>query len=104
MILSLRLKNVFLFHWQQQSYFGDKWRANIDITNVSDDNYLTDLGSGYATRTDTQLYRTGSLSYLGERWRTDIKVQNFEVLGNHTESYAAWPQNKFFANRAVYTQ
>ncbi|KTF12419.1 LPS assembly protein LptD [Pseudoalteromonas sp. H105] len=89
------LKERFLFHWQQQSYFGDKWRANIDITNVSDDNYLTDLGSDYATRTDTQLYRTGSLSYLGERWRTDIKVQNFEVLGNHTESYAAWPQISF---------
>ncbi|WP_394192639.1 LPS assembly protein LptD [Pseudoalteromonas atlantica] len=89
------LKERFLFHWQQQSYFGDKWRANIDITNVSDDNYLTDLGSDYATRTDTQLYRTGSLSYLGERWRTDIKVQNFEVLGNHLDSYAAWPQISF---------
>ncbi|MDP2634294.1 MULTISPECIES: LPS assembly protein LptD [unclassified Pseudoalteromonas] len=90
-----QLKERFLFHWQQQSYFGDKWRANIDITNVSDDNYLTDLGSDYATRTDTQLYRTGSLSYLGERWRTDIKVQNFEVLGNHSDSYAAWPQIGF---------
>ncbi|MFY8326430.1 LPS assembly protein LptD [Pseudoalteromonas sp. ZZD1] len=89
------LDDRYLFHWQQQSYFGEKWRANIDITNVSDDNYLTDLGSDYATRTDTQLYRTGSLSYLGERWRTDIKVQNFEVLGNHVESYAAWPQISF---------
>lgn len=89
------LGDRYLFHWQQQSYFGEKWRANIDITNVSDDNYLTDLGSDYATRTDTQLYRTGSLSYLGERWRTDIKVQNFEVLGNHVESYAAWPQISF---------
>ena len=85
----------YLFHWQQQSYFGENWRANIDVTNVSDDNYLTDLGSDYATQTDTQLYRTGSLSYLGETWRTDIKVQNFEVLGDHTESYAALPQISF---------
>ena len=85
----------YLFHWQQQSYFGENWRANIDVTNVSDDNYLTDLGSDYATQTDTQLYRTGSLSYLGETWRTDIKIQNFEVLGDHTESYAALPQISF---------
>lgn len=89
------LKERFLFHWQQQSYFAENWRANVDITNVSDDNYLTDLGSNYATRTDTQLYRTGSLSHLGDTWRTDIKVQNFEVLGDHVESYAAWPQISF---------
>lgn len=89
------LDSRYLFHWRQQSYFGENWRANIDITNVSDDNYLTDLNSDYATRTDTQLYRTGSLSYLGEIWRTDIKVQNFEVLGDHRESYAALPQISF---------
>ncbi|MGO2477898.1 MAG: LPS assembly protein LptD, partial [Pseudoalteromonas sp.] len=89
------LGSRYLFHWQQQSYFGENWRANIDITNVSDDNYLTDLNSNYATSTDTQLYRTGSLSYLGETWRTDIKIQNFEVLGDHQESYAALPQISF---------
>ncbi|RJF33173.1 LPS assembly protein LptD [Pseudoalteromonas gelatinilytica] len=85
----------YLFHWQQQSYFGENWRGNIDITNVSDDNYLTDLNSGYATRTDTQLYRTGSLTHLGDTWRTNIKLQSFEVLGDHRESYAALPQISF---------
>ncbi|MEC8225320.1 MAG: LPS assembly protein LptD, partial [Pseudomonadota bacterium] len=85
----------YMFHWQQQSYLGENWRANIDITNVSDDNYLTDLNSGYATRTDTQLYRTGSLTHLGDTWRTNIKLQSFEVLGDHRESYAALPQISF---------
>ncbi|WP_404341067.1 LPS assembly protein LptD [Pseudoalteromonas mariniglutinosa] len=89
------LDSRYLFHWQQQSYLGNNWRANIDITNVSDDNYLTDLNSGYATRTDTQLYRTGSLTHLGETWRTNIKLQSFEVLGDHRESYAALPQISF---------
>ena len=89
------LNERFLFHWQQKSYIGEDWRASIDITNVSDDNYLTDLNSAYASKTDTQLYRTGSLTHMGEMWRTDIKVQNFEVLGDHLESYTALPQISF---------
>ncbi|ATC85327.1 MULTISPECIES: LPS assembly protein LptD [Pseudoalteromonas] len=89
------LNERYMFHWQQQSYLGENWRANVDITNVSDDNYITDLTSNYASKTDTQLYRTGSLTHLGDTWRTDIKVQNFEVLGDHLESYTAIPQVNF---------
>jgi LPS-assembly protein len=85
----------YMLHWQQRSYVGENWRANVDISNVSDDNYITDLKSNYASKTDTQLYRTGSLTHLGETWRTDIKIQNFEVLGNHLKSYTAIPQINF---------
>ncbi|KZN38941.1 hypothetical protein N480_11975 [Pseudoalteromonas luteoviolacea S2607] len=86
------LDERYLVHWQQQSYFDDFWRASIDITNVSDDNYLTDLGSSYANQTDTQLTRKGQLSYLGEDWLVDLQVQDFEVLGNHSESYSTFPE------------
>lgn len=86
------LKERYLLFWQQNSYFNENWRASIDITNVSDDNYLTDLNSEYGNITDTQLYRTGTLNYLGNVWSAQLKVQNFEVLGDHQESYAALPQ------------
>ncbi|MBQ4832885.1 LPS assembly protein LptD [Pseudoalteromonas sp. MMG010] len=89
------LDSRYMFHWQQKSYFGENWRASVDITNVSDDNYLTDLTSNYANTTDTQLYRTGALTHLGDTWRTDIKIQSFEVLGDHDESYTALPQINF---------
>ncbi|UOB73143.1 LPS assembly protein LptD [Pseudoalteromonas sp. APM04] len=85
----------YMFHWQQKSYLNENWRASVDVTNVSDDNYITDLESNYASKTDTQLYRTGVLTHLGDTWRTDIKVQNFEVLGDHLESYTAIPQINF---------
>ena len=85
----------YMFHWQQKSYLNENWRASVDVTNVSDDNYITDLESSYASKTDTQLYRTGVLTHLGDTWRTDIKVQNFEVLGDHLESYTAIPQINF---------
>lgn len=95
------LKERFLVHWQQNSYFNENWRASIDITNVSDDNYLTDLTSHYGNATDTQLYRTGTLDYLGEQWTAQLKVQNFEVLGDHTEAYAALPQIAWQTTEAV---
>ncbi|CAM4015050.1 LPS assembly protein LptD [Pseudoalteromonas byunsanensis] len=92
----------YLVHWNQQSYLSNNWRLSLDITNVSDDNYLTDLTSDYASETGTQLDRTGILSYLGEQWLTDIKLQTFEVLGDHTESYAALPQINW-RNRFTYS-
>ncbi|MFY8274330.1 LPS assembly protein LptD [Pseudoalteromonas sp. SSDWG2] len=90
-----QLGSRHLYHWQQQSYFNDSWRAGVDITNVSDDNYLTDLNSDYATKTDTHLARSAILTHLGERWRTDIQVQDYEVLGDHLESYTALPRIHF---------
>ncbi|WP_462159141.1 LPS assembly protein LptD [Pseudoalteromonas sp. GB56] len=89
------LGSRYLYHWTQQSYFSDSWRAGVDITNVSDDNYLTDLNSNYATKTDTHLARSAILTHLGERWRTDIQVQDYEVLGDHLESYTALPRVQF---------
>ncbi|MFC3033456.1 LPS assembly protein LptD [Pseudoalteromonas fenneropenaei] len=89
------LDERYLFHFQQQSDFNSQWRASFDVTNISDDNYITDLNTDYASMTDTQLQRTALFNYLGDDWTANIKLQNFEVLGNHTESYAALPQVSF---------
>ena len=85
----------YLLHLQQYSKIGDNWRGQIDITNISDDNYINDMGSRYANRTDTQLNHLLQLTHLGEYWHSDIKLQGFEVLGNHLESYRALPQVSF---------
>lgn len=90
-----KLDDRYLVNFKQQSDFNTTWRANIDLTNVSDDNYLTDLESDYASITDTQLQRTAQLSYLGDDWVTHIKLQNFEVLGDHREAYTVLPQLSF---------
>lgn len=89
------LNERYLFNWQQVTNFNKDWRASIDVTNVSDDNYLTDLKSNFANKTDTQLYRTGLLTHFGDMWQTDIKIQSFEVLGAHSASYSALPQITF---------
>ncbi|SFB80298.1 LPS assembly protein LptD [Pseudoalteromonas denitrificans] len=95
------LNERYLVHWQQKSNISEDWRASIDVTNVSDDNYLTDLDSSYANKTETQLNRTGILTYFGKIWQTDVKVQNFEVLGDHLASYSALPQITFNQIKAL---
>lgn len=90
-----QLGSRYLFNWQQRSEISNNWRGIIDITNISDDNYLTDLGSDYANKTDTQLNRMLHLTRIGDTWQTDIRVQNFQVLGDHQKSYSAYPQINF---------
>ncbi len=84
----------YLSHVEHRSDFADNWRAQVDFTDVSDDGYLSELGSDFNNQSDTQLNRHASLSYFGTDVRSDIRLQGFEILGNYadTYSYAALPQ------------
>jgi LPS-assembly protein len=81
----------YLARLQHVGNFSDRFRAYIDYTTVSDDNYLIDLGSAQYNSNDTYLYQIGELSYFGDDWRATIQVQDFEVLGSHTPSYKTEP-------------
>lgn len=82
----------YLSHLNHRSDFSRNWRGYIDFTDVSDNAYLTELGSDYNNQSDTQLYREASLSYFGEHLHSHLKVQGFEILGNYNKAYQALPQ------------
>ncbi|MFT4928276.1 MAG: LPS-assembly protein [Phenylobacterium sp.] len=90
-----------LLHWQHRSEYGDKLRAFVNFTDISDDAYLNDFGSNYQDRTDTQLSQRFELSYFSHNIDTVISAQDFEVLGPHPSSYRAVPQLSF-NNREPY--
>ena len=71
--------------------FSDNFRAYIDYTTISDDNYLIDLGSDEYSSSDAYLYQIGELAYFGNNWQATIKLQDFEILGDHTTSYKTLP-------------
>ncbi len=81
----------YLARLQHIGTFSDNFRAYIDYTTISDDNYLVDISSKQYNSNDTYLYQVGELSYFGENWQTTMKVQDFEVLGNHQPSYKTLP-------------
>jgi len=82
----------YLARIQHVGTFSDNFRAYIDFTSISDDNYLVDIGSAQYNSNDAYLYQIGELSYFGKHWQTTLKLQDFEVLGNHQASYKTLPQ------------
>ena len=82
----------YLARFQHIGTFSNNFRAYIDFTTISDDNYLVDIGSSHYNDNDNYLYQVGELSYFGESWQTTMKIQDFEVLGNNQASYKTLPQ------------
>lgn len=82
----------YLARLQHVGTFSERFRAHVDYTTISDDNYLVDLGSGQFNANDAYLYQIGELAYFADNWQTTIKMQDFELLGNHQQSYKTLPQ------------
>ena len=82
----------YLAHLSHVSDFTAQWRGFIDVTDVSDDAYLSELGSDYNNQSDTQLLREANLSYYGEQIHSQLRVQGFEILGNYNTAYSTLPE------------
>lgn len=89
----------YLARLQHIGTFSDNFRAYIDYTTISDDNYLVDIGSKEYNSNDAYLYQVGELSYFGDNWQGTMKIQDFEVLGNHQPSYKTLPHIEISAQQ-----
>ena len=79
----------YLARIQHVGTFSERFRAYIDYTTISDDNYLVDIGSRHYNSNDAYLYQTGELAYFADTWQAKVKLQDFEVLGNNQTNYKA---------------
>ncbi|MDF7668033.1 LPS assembly protein LptD [Orbaceae bacterium ESL0727] len=71
-------KSRWLFHWKNDELINYNWRFYVDSTRVSDNRYLTDLDSKYASETDgylTQYYKVG---YTDESWDIGLNYRHFQ--------------------------
>ncbi|MGL1955869.1 MAG: LPS assembly protein LptD [Colwellia sp.] len=91
----------YLMRLQHIGTFSENFRAYIDYTTISDDNYLVDIGSSQYNSNDAYLYQIGELSYFGHNWQTTIKLQDFEVLGKHEASYKTLPHIEISARQPL---
>jgi len=91
----------YLARFQHVGSFSDGFRAYLDYTTISDDNYLVDIGSDQYNSNDAYLYQTGEIAYFSEQWQTTIKLQDFEVLGDHEASYKTLPHVEFTAQQPL---
>ncbi len=91
----------YLARFNHTGTLSDNFRLYIDYTTISDDNYLTDIGSQHYNSNDAYLYQVGELSYFSDNWQTTMKLQDFEVLGDHTPGYRTVPQIDISAEQAL---
>jgi len=91
----------YLARFQHVGTFSQDFRAYVDYTTMSDDNYLVDIGSDQYNSNDAYLYQVGELSYFGEQWQSTLKLQDFEVLGNHQASYRTVPHIEISAQQPL---
>jgi len=86
--------------------FGQNWDLDIDISDVSDNNYFVDFGGNLNKTAITNLNRELNLSYYGKVWNIQGLIQDYQVIdpriSNFNEPYqrlpqittqASWPQS-----------
>jgi len=91
----------YLLRLQHIGTFSEDFRAYVDYTTISDDNYLVDIGSKQYNSNDAYLYQTGELAYFGEQWQATVQLQDFEVLGDHQPSYKTLPHIELSAQQPL---
>ena len=91
----------YLARFQHIGTFSEDFRAYIDYTTISDDNYLVDIGSKQYNSNDAYLYQTGELAYFSEQWQATLQLQDFEVLGDHQPSYKTLPHIEISAQQPL---
>ncbi|ALO36024.1 LPS biosynthesis protein [Colwellia sp. MT41] len=91
----------YLARFQHVGTFSENFRAYVDYTTISDDNYLVDIGSKQYNSNDAYLYQTGELAYFGKQWQAKLQLQDFEVLGEHQPSYKTLPHFELSAQQPL---
>ncbi|SGY94443.1 LPS-assembly protein lptD-Organic solvent tolerance protein [Moritella viscosa] len=75
-----------LYHWSHNGNFNDNLNFNASYTQVSDNNYFSDLNASAGARDSNTLLRTAALTYNTDMTSSQFEVRDFQILSNSTAS------------------
>jgi LPS-assembly protein len=82
--------------FEHQTLFANGWRNQIDVRDVSDDQYFEDLGGSLSISSITHLNRSLAFDYVGENWSLLGRVQEYQTIDSailpEDEPYQRLPQ------------
>jgi LPS-assembly protein len=84
----------YFYRFTHKGALSEDWEVNVDFNGLSDDNYIVDLGSDYYNSADTHLFRTLGLHYYSDALNVSLQLRDFEILGDHDDTYRALPELK----------
>ncbi len=70
----------YQFHYQHRTLFGDGWRNQIDLTDVSDSQYYEDLGGSLSASSITHLNRSVRFDYFSPNFSMLARVQDYQTI------------------------
>lgn len=88
----------WLFHWKNEEQINDNWRLTVNSTRVSDNQYITDLGSKYAAETDGYLTQSYTIGYADENWDIDLNYKYFQALYDNLKHQLYRPEPQLNIN------
>ncbi|MBU2881546.1 LPS assembly protein LptD [Psychrosphaera sp. B3R10] len=81
------LSQRYLAHIQHDSSWDENWNMQMQYTNLSDDNYISEFNSDYHHQADTHLNNFVNVNYFSEKFDASFLSQKISELGPHTSSY-----------------
>lgn len=84
--------NRYFYRYVHRGKLADNWTIAADVSGLSDDNYIIDLGSDYYSQADTHLYRQVGVNYFSDSLDFTLAVRDFTTIGNNPNNYRTLPQ------------
>ncbi|MBL1261795.1 MAG: LPS-assembly protein LptD [Thiotrichaceae bacterium] len=79
--------------------------TNIDLSYVTDPDYLSELGSSLSTSSVTHLQRSADIRYQGDDWSSKLRVQSYQtvddIIPESARPYKRLPQLTFNSLRPI---
>lgn len=82
----------YFWRTEHEAQIDSNWSTYLDISQVSDVNYINDFGSNFVNRADAHLYRRGQADYVNDRWRAQMQVEDFQLLGPYQSPFRTIPR------------
>lgn len=87
-------KERYFYRLVHRGKLNENWSIAADISDISDDNYIIDLGSDHYSQADTYLYRQAGLTYASDTLDFSMFVRDFTTIGLSASNYRALPEAK----------
>jgi LPS-assembly protein len=72
--------NRHMVSFDHRTLFNSGWRATVDFTEVSDNQYYEDLGGSLSISSITHLNRSARFDYYGNNWSMLAMFQDYQTI------------------------
>ncbi|MGB3726302.1 MAG: LPS assembly protein LptD [Glaciecola sp.] len=88
------LDERYFYRYTHRGRLSDSWSIAADISDLSDNNYIIDLGSEHYSQADTFLYRQLGVNYASSELDFSMFIRDFTNIGQVSNNYRALPEAK----------